>query len=86
MKCDFTGYTSNKAVRDAIMLQTSNERLRRKLLAEDSDLDEAIKTGLAVESAAKNSRVISSGSRNEDGEELRRLRKENSRLKARLLY
>ena len=82
MKCDFADYSSNKAVRDAIMLQTSNERLRRKLLAEDSNLDEAIKIGLALESAAKNSKVISSGSRTEDGEELRRLRKENGRSKA----
>ena len=82
MKCDFTDYTSDKAIRDAIMLQTSSVQLRRKLLAEDSDLDETIKIGLALESAAKNSKIISSGSRTEGSEELRRLRKENSGLKA----
>ena len=32
-KCDFRGYTSETAARDAIMYQTSNNKLRKKILA-----------------------------------------------------
>ena len=36
-----------KAARDALLFQTSDVRLRKKVLAEDSSLEETVKLGLA---------------------------------------
>ena len=53
-KCDFNGYTKEKAARDAIIFQTSDTKLRKKALAEDTDLDELVKLGLANKHTAVN--------------------------------
>ena len=48
-KCDFAGYDAKMAARDAILFQTSNNKLRKRVLAEDCDLAAVIKLGLAME-------------------------------------
>ena len=48
-KCDFTGYDQKHAARDAILFQTSNNKLRKRILAEDCDLEAVVKLGLALE-------------------------------------
>ena len=48
-KCDFTKYTKEFAARDAILFNTSNHRIRKKVLAENTELDEMVKLGLAYE-------------------------------------
>ena len=48
-KCTFTDYTKEKAAKDAILFQTSDVKLRKKILAEDVGLDDLVKLGLAHE-------------------------------------
>ena len=43
------GYDAKMATRDAILFQTSNNKLRKMVLAEDCDLAAVIKLGLAME-------------------------------------
>jgi hypothetical protein len=43
------GYDAKMATRDAILFQTSNNKLRKRVLAEDCDLAAVIKLGLAME-------------------------------------
>ena len=47
--CDFTGYDTDVATRDAILFQTSNIKLQLKILAEDLSLADMIKYGLVLE-------------------------------------
>ena len=47
-RCDFAGYTTEMAARDAILFQTSNNKLRKRVLVEDCDFEEVIKLGLAM--------------------------------------
>ena len=48
-KCEFVGYDVKIATRDAILFQTINNKLRKRVLAEDLDLAAVIKMGLAIE-------------------------------------
>ena len=57
-KCDWTGYDSKKAAKDAIIFQTANKKLRKKALAEDSNLEEVVQQGLALEQTEKNSEAM----------------------------
>ena len=48
-KCTWTGYDGDQAAKDAIIFQTSNQKLRKKCLAEDLNFEDTIKTGLVRE-------------------------------------
>ena len=48
-KCDFIGYNAKQSARDAILFQTSSTKLRKRILAEDLDLDDVVRMGLAME-------------------------------------
>ena len=84
-KCDFTGYDVKMAARDAILFQTSNNKLRKRVLAEDCNLEAVIKLGLAMEhSESKAGMLGKAGSKKESDSEVRRLQdleEEVSRLK-----
>ena len=56
-KCNFTGYNQEKAARDAILFQTSNVKLRKRILAEDQSLEEVVKLGLAYEQSTSRPRL-----------------------------
>ena len=82
-KCDFAGYDAKMAARDAILFQTSNNKLRKRVLAEDCDLPAVIKLGLAMEHSESKAGVLGK-SRKETDSEVRRLQdleEEVSRLK-----
>ena len=51
-KCSFEGYDSKSAARDALLFQTSDSRLRKKVLAENQSLEDMVKLGLAYEQSA----------------------------------
>ena len=57
-KCDFAGYDAKMAARDAILFQTSNNKLRKRVLAEDCDLPAVIKLGLAMEHSESKAGVL----------------------------
>ena len=48
-KYNFQGYTKEKAAKDALLFQTSNAKLRKKVLSEDTNLDYLVKLGLTME-------------------------------------
>ena len=54
-KCTFAGYNLEIAARDAIQYQTNNTKLRKRMLAEDLDLVEVIKLGLAYKQSESKS-------------------------------
>ena len=78
-KCTWTGYDGDQAAKDAIIFQTSNQKLRKKCLAEDLNFEETIKTGLALENSDKKADKMSEGS--SKSEDIRRLQEEVNRLK-----
>ena len=59
-KCVFNAYDSEKAARDALLFQTSDMRLRKKVLAEDLALDDMVKFGLAYEQTQEKAEQINS--------------------------
>ena len=46
------------AARDAILYQTSNNKLRKKILAEDQALDKVVKLGLAYEQSSSKAEAM----------------------------
>ena len=50
-KCDFIGYNFKMATRDAIIFQTRNIKMKKRVLAEDLDLAAVIKMVLAIENS-----------------------------------
>ena len=48
-KCSFDGYDSKMACRDAIVYQTSSNKLRKRVLNEDLNLEATVKLGLMEE-------------------------------------
>ena len=79
-KCNFTGYNQEKAARDAILFQTSNVKLRKRILAEDQSLGEVVKLGLAYEQSTSKAKTMGKS----EGEESRihRLEEEVARLQS----
>ena len=47
--CDFTEYTAERAARDAMTIQTSDNKLRKKALTEAPTYAQFIKAGIAME-------------------------------------
>ena len=82
-KCDFAGYDAKMAARDAILFQTSNNKLRKRVLAEDCDLQAVIKLGLAMEHSESKAGVLGKPRKETDSEvrRLQDLEEEVSRLK-----
>ena len=54
-KCTWDGYNRDSAAKDAIIFQTSSQKLRKKCLAEDLSFEDAVKAGLALENSEKKS-------------------------------
>ena len=52
-RCDWATYNKSKAFRDAILFQMEGNKLRRRVIAEDTALTEMIKLGIANEQAVK---------------------------------
>ena len=52
-RVEWTGYDAKGAARDAILFQTDDKKLMKKMMAEDITFDETVKAGLAYEQGAK---------------------------------
>ena len=78
-KCDFANYNSDKACRDAIIYQTSSKRLRKKVLAEDLNLEQTIKMGMADKQSDMNAGEMTR-EKERDSSRIRRLEEEIARL------
>ena len=52
-RCDWALYDNKRAARDAILYQMDDKKLRKKIIAEDTPLQEVIKIGVASEQAGK---------------------------------
>ena len=65
--CDFTGYDTDAATRDSILFQTLNVKLQQKILAEDLNLADTIKYGLALEQTKTAAEALSVSGRTEEG-------------------
>ena len=85
---DYADYDWKQAAVDAMLLQTSNPKLRERALQENASYEELLTLGITKEQSAKGAALLekASGQTNSTStaEEVRRLQKENQRLKARL--
>ena len=52
-RCIWTGYGAKQAARDALLFQTDNAKLQKKVIAEDLDYDNVVKYGLAFKQGDK---------------------------------
>ena len=78
-KCGWTGYNSKKAAKDTIIFQTASNKLRKKALSEDSNPEEVVQYGLALEQT-ENSEAM--GKKEEEEKDIRRpVEEEVGRLK-----
>ena len=86
----YQNYDWKKATVDAILLQTSNSRLRERALQENSSYDDLMKMGVAKEQSARGAALLekASGStsqvRIKVEEEVRKLQLENRDLRSRI--
>ena len=83
---DYNNYDWKAASVDAMLLQTSNPKLRERALQEDIDYEKFMKLGIAKEQSVKGAAQLEHASGNHshtslDTEEVRRLRLENKKLK-----
>ena len=53
-RCDWQNYGKENAARDAILYQMEDVKLKKKILAENTALEQVIKLGIASEQASKN--------------------------------
>ena len=87
---DYTNYDWKQAAVDAILLQSSNPKLRERALQENVSYDDLLTQGIAKEQLAKGAALLEKANgqleyhHNTAAQELRRLQKENQKLKARV--
>ena len=84
----YENYNWESAAVDAMLLQTSNSKLRERALQEDMNFEKFLKLGIAKEQSTKGAAQleVASGQNTHisgDSEEIRRLRTENKKLKQR---
>ena len=83
-RCDFSNYTEAEAARDAILFNTSNNKLQQKILTENLDYDAAVKYGLSNEQSRKKIKKINeakAGDKVEDANRISRLEKDVEKMK-----
>ena len=83
----YDNYDWKSAAVDAMLLQTSNPKLRERALQEDMDFDKFLKLGIAKEQSSKGAAQLEVASgqsahySSNEVEEIRRLRSENKKLR-----
>ena len=85
---DYTNYNWQTATVDAMLLQTSNDKLRERALQDDVSYDQLIKLGICKEQSAKGAALLekASGQSSHSSveEEVRRLKVENQQLQSKV--
>ena len=80
-RVDWTAYGDKEAARDAILFQTSDTKLRKKILAENLDLERTIEWGKATESSGRKARQVEETTNtNLDKTKIRKLEEQLCRL------
>ena len=77
---DWTGYDATKAAVDALVLQTSSQKLQQRAIQENPDLDTFIALGMSQEQARKKAASMPGGQE----EVVNRLQQENNKLRKKL--
>ena len=77
---DWTGYDATKAAVDALVLQTSSQKLQQRAIQENPDLDTFIALGMSQEQARRKAASMPGGQE----ETVSRLQQENSKLRKKL--
>ena len=77
-RCDWNGYDEKTAARDAILFQTSDPKLRKKILAENLNYDQTVAWGRTHESSSKKAKQVESTTSTE--QKVRKLEDRVSRL------
>ena len=57
-RCDWDGYDSENAARDAILYQTKDSKLRKKILAENLTFEQTVQWGRTNEASAKKAKDV----------------------------
>ena len=70
-RCDWDGYDSAKAARDAILYQTKDSKLRKKILAENLTFEQTVQWGRTNEASAKKAKDVESVAQKLEVETLR---------------
>ena len=82
---DFTGYDWKEAAVDAIVLQTSNSKLREKALQENAKYDDIMSMGIVKEQSEKGAAQLAGSDENfSRDEEVRKLQQENRKLRKKI--
>jgi len=86
---DYTEYDWKQAAVDAMLLQTTNPKLRERALQDNASYEELLTLGITKEQSAKGAALLEKASGQNkhyesNEEEVRRLQKENQKLKARI--
>ena len=80
-RVDWTAYGDREAARDAILFQTSDAKLRKKILAENLDLERTVEWGKANESSGRKARQVEETTNtNSDKTKIRKLEEQLCRL------
>ena len=80
-RCDWDGYDSPKAARDAILYQTKDSRLRKKILAENLTFEQTVQWGRTNEASSKKAKDVEAIAQKLEAETLRETVAEVNRLK-----
>ena len=67
-RCDWQNYDKDKAARDAIQYQMEDIKLKKKILAENTPLEQVVKLGIASEQAGKNATRLNGRKHSTDGD------------------
>ena len=77
-RCDWSEYDESSAARDAILFQTSDQKLRKKILAENMNYEQTVAWGRTHESSSKKARQVESTTSTD--QKVRRLEEQVSKL------
>ena len=77
-RCDWSEYDESSAARDAILFQTSDQKLRKKILAENMTYEQTVVWGRTHESSSKKARQVESATNTD--QKVRRLEEQVNRL------
>jgi hypothetical protein len=83
-RCIWTGYDAKMAARDAILFQTDNKKLQKKIITEDLSYEDTVKAGLAMEQGEKKVEQIrrKNGNENTPRKEDERVAKLEEKIRA----
>ena len=80
-RCDWTGYSGKEAARDAIMYQTTDQKLRKSILAQNMSYQDSVGWGQSHEESNRKATLVEETTdRPED--EVRRLEVQLGKLQA----